>query len=145
MKLSISSFFVHNSSIKNSAENDVLPRRVFAVLTRKRWAKKKCPNIWRTYTLHVWFMYKLRNAWFKICSLVCTSSVLSCSLCFTAERNILETWIRLLLSWWICCTFCKYWQIFTERNVTIAIIIYFHFFLILRKTKRERARRRCGA
>ena len=41
MKLSTRSFFVHNSSMKNRAENDVLARHVFAVLTRKRWAKKK--------------------------------------------------------------------------------------------------------
>ena len=40
MKLSASSFFVHNSSLRNRAENNVLPRHVFAVLTGKRWAKK---------------------------------------------------------------------------------------------------------
>ena len=32
--------FVHNSSLKNRAQNDVLARHVFAVLTGKRWAKK---------------------------------------------------------------------------------------------------------
>ena len=52
MKLSTSSFFVHNSSIKNSAENDVLPRYVFAVLTRKRWAKKKVSK-YLTHILYV--------------------------------------------------------------------------------------------
>ena len=48
MKLSASSFFVHNSSLRNRAENNVLPRHVFAVLTGGR---KKSVQIFDAHTV----------------------------------------------------------------------------------------------
>ena len=50
-------FFVHNSNLKNSAVNDVLPRHVFAVLTRKRWAKKSV-QIFDAHTVRI-IVFKL--------------------------------------------------------------------------------------